>query len=121
MIFVSKIKYIPIINKSESCKLAINDICYVSRSSRKVSFETENGKIYTYYKIDNIDKILGPEFTRCMSSCIVNMSKIKDLKDNTVFFENGQKLKLGRDSFVRLKQKYNVYLLGLLPSMKRNK
>lgn len=115
---MGKSKYLPIINKSESYKLEISDICYISRSSRRILLNTDNEKIKTYSKMDSIEEKLGPEFYRCMSSCIINITKIKQLKDNTVYFENGETLRLGRDSYIRLKQRYNAYLLGLIPGLK---
>ena len=115
---MSKVKYLAVINKSESYRLEVSDISYISRNSRRIIFNTDDGVIKTYSKMDQIEDVLGPEFARCMSSCIINMTKIKELKDNTVYFQNGEKLKLGRDTYIRLKQKYNAYLLGLIPGLK---
>lgn len=117
---MSKEPYIPVVNRRESCKLAFSDICYVYRTNRKVRFETEYGEKYMYTKMDDVEKSLGPEFFRCMSGCIVNMSRIKDMRDRIVFFDDGKTIKLGRESFVKLHQKYNAYLHGLLREREEN-
>ena len=112
---MDKVKYLPIINRSDSCKLAVSDICYISRNHRKLQFDTDRGLLHTYAKMDDIEELLGPGFCRCMSGCIVNLAKVRELKDMTVYFETGESLRLGRDAYIKLKQRYNAYLLGLIP------
>lgn len=113
---MKKIKYLPIINRSESCRVKVSDICFISRDNRKLFFGTEDGTKMTYAKISSFEEFLGPEFVRCMSGCIINLAKVKDMKDLTVYFDNGETMELSRDSFLRAKQKYNAYLRKLLPS-----
>ena len=107
-------RYIPVISRKENCKLAVSDICYVYRTNRKLNFETDLGVKSTYVKMDIIERCLGPEFCRCMSGCIVNMSRIKDMRDGIVLFDDGKIIKLGRDAFIKLKQRYKTYLYDLL-------
>ena len=113
---MSKKRYLPVISRKESCKLAVSDICYVYRTSRKLQFETDLGVKTTYKKIDDIEKYLGPEFYSCMSSCIVNLTRIIDMKEGIVYFDDGKTMKLGKESYLRLKQKFNAYILGLIQS-----
>lgn len=109
-----KRKYIPIITRKESRKLAIDEICYIYRSNRKLMFETDSGLIHSYDKIDEIEQYLGPNFYRCMAGCIVNLARIKDMKDLTVIFDNDKIYKPGKESYQRIKRKYNAYLVRLL-------
>ena len=109
-------RYLPVISRKESCKLAVSDICYVYRTNRKLQFETDLGVKTTYKKIADIEKNLGPEFYRCTSGCIVNLTRIGDMKEGIVYFDDGKTIKLGKESFLRLKQKFNAYLLGFIPS-----
>ena len=111
-------KYLAIINKSDSIKLAVSDICYIARNSRKLEFETEKGTVETYEKMDHIEDCLGPKFYRCMSGCIVNMSRIIGIKQSCIYFDNGKSFRVGRDTYARVKQRFNAYLMGLTP--KRN-
>lgn len=118
--FMSKKKYLPIISRKESCKLAVSDICYVYRTNRKMQFETDLGVKTTYKKIADIEKNLGPEFYKCTSGCIVNLTRIVDMRDGIVYFDDGKTIKLGKESFLRLKQKFNAYILGLISSDDEN-
>ena len=106
------VRYLPIITRTESCKLNVHDICYVYRCGRKLQFVTDNNVINAYGKMDDIEKILGDDFFRCMSGCIVNMSRITDMKRRNVYFDNDRLLELSRDPFIRLKQRFNAYLIG---------
>ena len=106
------VRYLPIITRTESCKLNVHDICYVYRSGRKLQFVTDNDVINTYGKMDDIEKLLGDDFCRCMSGCIVNMSRIIDMKHRNVYFDNDKLLELSRDPYILLKQRFNAYLIG---------
>ena len=108
-------KYLPIINRGDSCKLKVSDINYIIRDNRKLIFVTYFGERETYEKMEEIEKYLGQEFFRCMSGCIVNMEKIRELKDSSIYFEDGEKLGVGRDTYIRIKQHFNAYLRHLLP------
>ena len=112
---MDEVKYLPIINKSDSWKLELSDICYINRMNRKLAFETDSGTVETYEKIDDVLKYLGPEFFRCMSGCIVNISRIKRIKKSYVYFDNGKCFRLSRDPYIRLKQRFNAYLRNLVP------
>ena len=111
----NEIKYFPIINRSDSCKVKVSDICYITRDDRKLLFDTEHGLKTTYGKISTVERYLGPDFVRCMSGCIVNLSKVRETKDMVVYFDNGKELKLGRTGYVHLKQKFNTYLRKMAP------
>lgn len=110
---MNKVKYLPIITRDESCKLDINDICYVYRVNRKLQFETDYGVKYVYAKIDDIEKYLGSDFFRCMSGCIVNIARIIDMKRAVVYFDNGKSIRMGRETYIKVKQKFNAYMLQL--------
>ena len=112
---MKKVKYLPIINRSESCRVEVSDICYITRDSRKLIFGTEDGTKMTYAKISTVEEYLGPDFVQCMAGCIINLAKVKDMKDFIVYFDNGETLELSRDAFLKAKQKYNAYLRNLLP------
>ena len=110
-----EIKYFPIINRSDSCKIKVSDICYITREDRKLLFDTEYGLKTTYGKIKTVEQYLGPDFVRCMSGCIVNLSRVREVKDMVIYFDNGETLELGREGYVRLKQKFNAYLRKISP------
>ena len=66
---MKKYKFIPLIIRGESCKIALDEICYIYRSTRKLMFETDGGLKHTYDKLDDIEPFLSPEFFRCMVGC----------------------------------------------------
>lgn len=112
---MKKVKYLPIINRSDSCKVKVSDICFVTRENRRLLFATEDGIKKTYGKMDSIEELLDGDFVRCMSGCIINLARVKEVRDMVVYFDNGDTLKLGREGYVRVKQRFNAYLRDLLP------
>ena len=112
---MKEVKYLPIINQSDSCKVKVSDICYITRENRKLLFDTENGLKVTYGDIGTLEDYLGPDFLRCMSGCIINLAKVQEIKDGIVYFEDGSTLTLGRAGYLRAKQKFNAYLRALVP------
>ena len=108
---MKKKKYLAIITRGESCKLDVHDICYIYRRGRKLLFITDRNLLCTYSKMDDIEKKVGDDFCRCMSGCMVNMSRIIDMKHRSVYFDNDKLLELSRDPYIRLKQRFNAYLI----------
>ncbi len=117
---MKKYKFIPLIIRGESCKIALDEICYIYRSTRKLMFETDGGLKHTYDKLDDIEPFLSPEFFRCMVGCSINLSRIYDMKDLIVFFDNGKIFRPGKETYLKIKRKYNEYLLHLLYQSKED-
>ena len=112
---MDEIKYLPIINRSDSCKVKVSDICFITRENRKLLFDTENGLKVTHGKINTLEKYLGPGFMRCMAGCIINLAKIREIRDGIIYFDDGATLRVGRDAYVKTKQKFNAYLRSMGP------
>lgn len=112
---MGKTEYLPIINKSDSLKLKVSDICMIYKDNRKLKFDTDQGEKQMYGKLDKVEKYLGPEFVRCMSGRLINMDRVTELRDLTVYFDNGQSVRLGKDAYLKIKQRFNAYLCDLLP------
>ena len=103
--------YIPIISRDVSKKLKISDIYYIERIGRKLVFVTENEKYGMYEKVERIEKYLGENFFHCLVGLIVNLDKIEKLENFKITFDNKQEISLARDSYVKLKQIFNSYIL----------
>ena len=48
-----------------------------------------------------------------MKKLVVNLDKISMVKEQQVHFKNGSDIYLGKDNYVRTKQKYTAYIRGL--------
>ena len=105
-------KYIPIINKDEICKVYIEDILLIEQELRKTIIYTEEDKFWCYGKIDEFLKFLDNRFFRCHQSCIINMNKVIRMKDQTIFFENGFKIMMGKEKFKYTKQNFALYVIN---------
>ena len=108
-------KYLPIINKKDSCKIKVKDICYVYRENRKLIFKIKDDSKETYGDMNKLAEYLGSDFLRCMSGCIINITKVKGIEDGMVYFDDGSSLHIGCKGFTRVKQKFNTYWRNMVP------
>ncbi len=107
-------RYIPLISRNESFKLDADEICYVFRINRKLQFFTDSGIRSTYGKIDVAAAYLGPDFFRCTTGCLINLSRIRAVSGQVVYFDNGLTISPGKDTYLKIKKMFNAYLLNLL-------
>ena len=105
-------KYIPIINKGEISKVYIEDVLLIEQELRKTLIYTEDDKFWCYGKMDELSKFLDNRFFRCHQSCIINMSKVIKMKEQTVFFENGFKIMMGKEKFKFAKQNFARHVIN---------
>jgi len=106
-------KYIPVITKKYSCKVGIEDIVYIQQQQKKLAIVTDD-ETYSYYeKMENVLDYLDRRFFRIMKRLVVNMDKILMVKEQQIHFQNGDDIYLGKDNYVKAKQKYTAYLRGL--------
>lgn len=106
-------RYIPVITKHYSCRVDLDDIIYIQQQQKKLAIVTDD-EIYSYYeKIENVLDYLDKRFFRVMKKLVVNLDKISMVKEQQVHFKNGSDIYLGKDNYVRTKQKYTAYIRGL--------
>ena len=105
-------KYIPIVNKCETCKIYIENVLLIEQELRKTMIYTEEDKFWRYGKIDELLKCLDNRFFRCHQSCIINMDKVVRMKDQTIFFKNGFKIVIGKEKFKYAKQSFARYIIN---------
>ncbi|MBQ1407830.1 MAG: LytTR family transcriptional regulator [Eubacterium sp.] len=109
-------EYLPFVSKRMSGMIEIGSIEQIIQKGRQIVIivgNDENEYVFTG-NIDELAAYLDERFCRSVRCCMVNLSRIKSMKDNCVEFFGGRKLYLGRDNFIKLKQRYNAYLNGLL-------
>lgn len=91
-------------------KVMLDDIVYLARDGRKLRLMTDEGEIEFYERLDNVLHVLDERFYPCLKGCYVNLEKISCMDEQQIFFENGATYALGRENFVRTKQKYYRFL-----------
>ena len=104
-------KFVPIIKKGETCKVFLDSIMLIEQDLRKTFIYTEDDTYWVYAKVDEFAQYLDENFLRCHHSCIINLNKVVKMKEQTVFFENGFKLTMGRDKFQCARQHFARYML----------
>ncbi|MEG2528539.1 MAG: LytTR family transcriptional regulator DNA-binding domain-containing protein [Anaerovoracaceae bacterium] len=103
-------RYIPVVTRSYSEKINIEDIFFIMQRSRKLVISTDNG-VYEYNeKIDNVKDALDKRFCSCLKYFIINFDKVHSMSEQTIFFENGEHFYLGRESYIGTRQKYSRYI-----------
>ena len=108
--FVVK-KFVPIIKKGETCKVFLDSIMLIEQDLRKTLIYTEEDTYCVYAKIDEFVQYLDDNFLRCHHSCIINLDKVIKMKEQTVYFESGFKITMGRDKFQSARQHFARYML----------
>jgi len=99
-------KYIPIVNREEACKVYIDDVLMLEQDLRKTFIHTEGEKFWRYGKIEELAGFLDSRFFKCHKSYIINMDQVVKMKDQTIFFKNGETIMIGRDKFKAAKQNF---------------
>ena len=102
-------KYIPIIRRTDCCKIAVSDILYIQQHGRVTNIVTEKET----FSAGDYEVYLDRRFFRCLHSVIINFEQVKSMKDQTIYFQSGQSFALGRNSFVSAKQAFAAYLKKL--------
>ena len=105
-------QFIPIIKRGEIGKVYICNILYIQSEARKIHIHTVEKTQSVYGKIDDVEPMLPENFYRCHKSCIINLDKVENMKDGYIEFENGDKISICREKFVKAFQKYRGYLIS---------
>lgn len=103
--------YIPIITKDETSKIFIEKVTFIEQELRKTVIYTDEDRCSCYAKIGDFIKYLDGRFFECHQSYIINMDKVVKMREQTIFFENGHQITLGRDKFKHARQKFSGYII----------
>ena len=102
--------FIPFVNRSETSKIYIDRIMLIEQELRKINIVTDEGQYSRYGKIAELSEYLDGRFLRCHNSYIINMDKVVKMREQTIFFENGFSIMMGRDKFLFAKQSFANYM-----------
>lgn len=106
-------KFVPVITKQYSRKVNIEDIVYIQQQQRRLAIVTDDETFLCYERMDNIMDNLDERFFRVMKKLTINLDKVLMVKEQHLFFENGMSVYLGKENYVKAKQKFAGYLRNL--------
>ena len=106
-------KYIPIITRTDCCKVPVSDILYIRQHGRVTNIVTEAETFSQYAKAGDYVEYLDRRFLRCLRSVIINFEQVQAMRDQTIYFENGKSFALGRTNYISTKQAFAAYLKKL--------
>ncbi|MGN0658358.1 MAG: LytTR family transcriptional regulator DNA-binding domain-containing protein [Emergencia sp.] len=102
--------YLSIISGSENARIRVSDIVMIQRNRRKLRVVTGQREFEYYEKIENVEPLLDDRFYPCLKGCYVNMERISFMADQSICFDNGVCYNMGRENYIRTKQKYKQFL-----------
>ncbi|BAK97553.1 putative two-component response regulator [Oscillibacter valericigenes Sjm18-20] len=86
-----------LIQKESWCKsIRFADILYCEAINRKIFVHTKQGVINYYFKIEELEKQLGPCFFRCHRSYLVNLKYVCGYENGMAELENGESILVSR-------------------------
>lgn len=78
-------------------RLNVNEIYYIEIVDHVLSYHTTTDTLMVRGSMKEREKALAPyHFVRCNSGFLVNLAKVRQIKGNTVFMENGEELPISR-------------------------
>lgn len=101
-------------NKDGAYRISYNDILYFENELRKIHVHTIDKKISYYGRFEDLQDQLDSRFKRCHNSYIVNISKVKELKEKKFQFENGGIVPISRTYYSEIRKIFLEYLDNLL-------
>ncbi|MCQ2550615.1 MAG: LytTR family transcriptional regulator DNA-binding domain-containing protein [Clostridia bacterium] len=105
-----KDEYILIKTKQFIERLPADEVLSVQRDGRKVLVVAEDREYEYYDSMENVLNHLDDRFYKAHGGLVVNLDKIRLMKDQEIQFYNGYSMFLGRSNFIKAKQKYYSYL-----------
>lgn len=97
-------------------KVKIRDIYYLTIRGHNITIHTENRTCQKYGTLQEELILLSPYgFLKCNQSCIVSVSKIKEIENNTLILDNNDKLHISRTCAAKILSAFNCAVPTLYP------
>ncbi|MBR6529239.1 MAG: LytTR family transcriptional regulator DNA-binding domain-containing protein [Firmicutes bacterium] len=106
--------YIPVITREYSRKVILDEILYIEQRQRKLAIVTAEDTYICYERIENLEKFLDERFYRTLKKMVINLDKIMVAQNQKITFVDGTVLTMGRESYIRTKQRFSAYLRNLI-------
>ena len=94
-------KYIAVVKRGQVLRLAVDNIIYIMKIGRNE-------------RMENLLPFLDSRFYVCLRVLAVNLERVDRMENQTIFFQNGDSYRLGRDNYVRVRQQYAARLKHLI-------
>lgn len=102
--------YIPLITSKFSVRIPLADILYLHQKSRKLEIVTKKNSYEYYGRMETLAPYLDERFLTVLHSVKVNLEQVERMEEQTIFFQNGQSIILGRCNFIKARQGYSAWL-----------
>ncbi len=96
--------------KGEVRGILPDDIVFIEQNLRKVFFHLTSDVCGTYGKIESYTLNMPKEFYKCNKSYVINLDKVTRMGDQTIYFSNGNDIRIGRQSFYGAKKAFVEFL-----------
>ena len=103
-------KYLPFVTRGMCCKIWLKDIMRIEQHGRLAVIITENNVYERYGRTEEMEEYLDERFYRCLKTVIINFDQVKMMKNQTIFFRNGEEYFLGRQSYIKARQTFAIYI-----------
>ena len=103
-------KYLPFVTKDVCCKIWLRDILRIEQRGRLVAIVTETQVYERYGRMEEMEPYLDEGFYHCLKTVIINFRQVSMMREQTVFFRNGEQFFLGRQNYIKTKQTFAVYI-----------
>ena len=106
--------YIPIITREYSRKVNLDEVLYFEQRQRKLAIVTAEDTYICYERIETFEKVLDERFYHSLKKLVVNLDKIMIAENQKITFVDGTIITMGRESYIRTKQRFSAYLKNLI-------
>ena len=96
-------RFIEVLSERRQVKVNLRDIMYMETYQRHSSIHTDIDEIKTLTTMDALEKLAGgPPFIRCHKSFLVNMHKIRQIKEKSIILKDGAEIPISRGVMRRI-------------------
>ena len=100
-----------IITASSCARIHIEDVEYLEQFGRKLDLMTGDLQYSVYDYLDNlVPYFKGTSFFRVMRGLLVNFDKVRNIDEDSIYFESGNVITLGRNNMCKTRNAFKKYL-----------
>lgn len=100
-----------IITAKSCARIRIEDVEYIEQAGRKLELMTNDLQYSVYENIENlIPYFRSQSFFRVMKSIFINFDRVRSIEEDTIYFESGKSISMGRNNICRTRNAFKKYL-----------
>ena len=109
-------EFISVISGSQCARIRLDDIEVIEQEGRRLHVITHDSEYCFYENIrELIPALIDRPFYRPIRGLIINFDHVKEISGNSVCFQSGQCVTMGKNSITRTRAAYKKYLLRYPP------